>query len=372
MSFISNLFGGASSGQNFQAQNPFSTEQQQQAIKDAHAALAQQNALVQALQAQGGLQNQSNVFNQMGATAQDLSNAAQGLGPNPAQAQLAQATAANTANQAALMAGQRGASANAGLLARQAGMQGAANQQAAAGQAATMGAQQQLAARQQLQQQQAMMGNIAGQQAQQLQAGTMGAGQLAGQNQQAMLGAVQGANQANAQIAAGNAQRQGGAIGGLLGAAGTALAGPIGGALGSLFKPGPKAGSDADFAAEFDKRQAAGFKPFAHGGEVESAPHETTVRPDAGWGKVIVKDYANGGAVSGPKSHHGKYLNMQSGGGVPGHASVSGDSFKNDTQPAMLSPGEIVIPRHITQGPNAPEKAAQFVAAIMAKHGARK
>jgi hypothetical protein len=57
---------------------------------------------------------------------------------------LSQATGANTANQAALMAGQRGSGANAGLMARQAAQQGAANQQNSAGQAATMQANQSL------------------------------------------------------------------------------------------------------------------------------------------------------------------------------------------------------------------------------------
>src|ERR1700679_261280 len=79
----------------------------------------------QALQGQNGLGNQSQVYGQ-------LQGVANGTGPNPAQAQLAQATGANTANQAALMAGQRGSAANVGLLARQAAQQGAANQQAAA------------------------------------------------------------------------------------------------------------------------------------------------------------------------------------------------------------------------------------------------
>lgn len=61
--------------------------------------------------------------------------------------------------------------------------------------------------------------------------------------------------------------------------------------------------------------------------------------------------------------------NLKSGGGVHGKAKIKGDSVKNDTVPAMLSPGEIVIPRSIIQGPNAPDKAAAFVAAILAKNG---
>src|SRR5579859_1340828 len=52
---------------------------------------------------------------------------------------------------------------------------------------------------------------------------------------------------------------------------------------------------------------------------------------------------------------------MKTGGKVSGKASVPGDSPKNDTVKAMLSPGEIVIPRSIAQSDNAPEKAKAFV-----------
>lgn len=55
---------------------------------------------------------------------------------------------------------------------------------------------------------------------------------------------------------------------------------------------------------------------------------------------------------------------MSDGGPVPGHASLFGDDERNDTVPAKLSPGEIVIPRSITQGKDAPARAAAFVRAI--------
>lgn len=54
-------------------------------------------------------------------------------------------------------------------------------------------------------------------------------------------------------------------------------------------------------------------------------------------------------------------------GKVPGHAEVDGDSEQNDKVPAMLSPGEIVIPRTVAQAPDAPRKAAGFVAHLVAK-----
>jgi hypothetical protein len=58
------------------------------------------------------------------------------------------------------------------------------------------------------------------------------------------------------------------------------------------------------------------------------------------------------------------------GGPVPGIATVSGDSDKNDTVQAMLSPGEIVLPRSVTMAKNAPEAAAKFVADHLKNQGA--
>lgn len=55
---------------------------------------------------------------------------------------------------------------------------------------------------------------------------------------------------------------------------------------------------------------------------------------------------------------------LSKGGKVPGRPKTFGDDEKNDTVPAMLSPGEIVIPRSITHSPDAPERAAAFVHAV--------
>ena len=49
---------------------------------------------------------------------------------------------------------------------------------------------------------------------------------------------------------------------------------------------------------------------------------------------------------------------LAQGGKVPGKANVSGDSQENDVVPAMLSPGEIVIPRSKADDP---EKAKEFI-----------
>jgi hypothetical protein len=278
---------------------------------------------------QGGFNNQANVFGQQQQLANQLQAQTQGQGPNPAQAQLAQNTGQNVQGQAALMAGQRGAGANAGLIARQAAMQGGAMQQQATGQAATLQAQQQLAAQQQLGQQQQAMQGVAAQQVGQQQTAAQqfaGAGQgmyqnltntyLTGQGQM-----VQNAQQANG---ANSANDLGGKmIGG--------LANGVGGAVSKL---------------------------FAEGGEV---PRTQMLH--------------RGKNPHGPASHVGHYCTgglMASGGPVPGQAQTSGNSYSNDTVPAMLSPGEIVIPRSITQGADPAKNAAKFVQAIMARKGSKK
>lgn len=52
---------------------------------------------------------------------------------------------------------------------------------------------------------------------------------------------------------------------------------------------------------------------------------------------------------------------------IKGKAKVPGDSLQNDTVPKKLKKGGVVIPRTKT----APDKAAQFVAAVLSKHGIR-
>lgn len=61
-------------------------------------------------------------------------------------------------------------------------------------------------------------------------------------------------------------------------------------------------------------------------------------------------------------------MGMSDGGKVPGRAQVFGDDERNDTVPAMLSPGEIVVPREMAT--QSPEAVARFVAAVKAQGGA--
>ena len=57
-------------------------------------------------------------------------------------------------------------------------------------------------------------------------------------------------------------------------------------------------------------------------------------------------------------------MNMKSGGPVPGTPMVPGDSPRNDTQLAKLSPGEIVLPRSVTQPAPDPNKVMQFLRSL--------
>jgi len=86
-------------------------------------------------------------------------------------------------------------------------------------------------------------------------------------------------------------------------------------------------------------------------------------------GSALMPGMAHGGMVAGPSSMAGRHLCMQSGGQVPGQAAVPGDSYANDTVPAMLSPGEVVIPKHIMESSNPSKNAAKFVAALLARKG---
>lgn len=173
---------GVSGPSQAQIINPVTTGQSQEQYNNANNALNQQQAFLDAVKAQNGLGNQSAVFNQL----QGVTN---GTGPNPAQAQLAQATGQNVANQAALMAGQRGSSANVGLIARQASQQGGGLQQQAAGQAATLQANQSLNALN-------SMGNLATNQANQQAGAVSGYNQAAQGEQGQILNAIQGVNNA--------------------------------------------------------------------------------------------------------------------------------------------------------------------------------
>lgn len=479
MGFVSDMF-NSSKGAGFQAQGtnvlqPATMQQAQATYNNALDAVGQQDAFVKALQAQGGIGNQSSVFNQQQGLADQLGLQAQGKGPNPAQAALNQNTSQNIANQAALMAGQRGTGANTGLIARQAGQQGAGIQQQAVGQQAVMQAQQQLAAQQALQQQQGMMGNLASQQVGQQASGIGNLNQYAQGMQQNILNSIanqnqsmvnnqSGVNNANAGIAQGNQAFQAGVVKQLAGVGGSAATGgaPTGynGGMVEKYPDGGIVGQDGKKEFENSLREYMGI-PLTQGPTPEQLREQEYARIREQ--NKTNMGYADGGVV-GPQSHFGKRLNgyadgggveftpnryldqiresgegageglgkmgssmfgekklvgkqvgkagssdlsssspftAHKGGKVPakvspgevylspekvdkvakgkasplsgekihGKAKVKGDSLKNDTVSKTLDAGGIVLPRSVTQSKNAPQKAHDFVAALLAKQG---
>lgn len=428
MSFIGDLFKGGNSWTPEQAQiQDFSKnaatanlagQQQEQ--------LAQQQAFANAVGAQNGIGNQQQVFQQQQGLANQLQGVANGTGPNPALAQLNQATGQNVANQAALMAGQRGANANVGLLARQAANQGANIQQNAAGQAATLQAQQQLGAMGQLAGQQANMGNLAQSQVNQQANALQGLNQL-GQGEQALqygalgqlnnanVANVSQANQAQSGVQQGKQQSQQGLLGGVgnavMGIAGLALA--DGGVVPSQQQPQMQVTQQTPIktnpaqAMNQGQAQPTQQQPMTPGAQFGDTMSKLGSTIGSTIGKAMPGGHGvlgmigqlgslfGGGDSSGPKATPEQFPSSQqmdataqaagafakggnvgaklkAGGHVPGKAKVSGDSLKNDTVDAKLSPGEVVLPRSVVQSEDPAGNAARFVQAIMARQGMRK
>lgn len=366
MAFLKNMIIGSDAPDPVLAPtvNPLDTNEGAQTFYQSQAALQQQQQFLQALQSQNGIGNQSQVFDQQKALAGQMQGVVNGTGPNPALAQFNQATGQNIAAQGALMAGQRGTQANAGLLARQIAQQGGNIQQQAAGQAATMQAQQQLAAMSALQAQQNSMAananSMVGQQAQ----ATGAYNQAALNNQQLALGAYGAQNTALASsqnsVNAANASQY---------AADNAIGASLVGGLAS--------GLGSGLVGAGSKAAAAGVGAGVAGAAAASAP---VLKYNGG----MIEGYSDGGAVSGgPQSFTARFLiggaqPMQSptmaatGGPIQGQAVMPGDHPANDTVPAMLSPKEIVIPRSITMGADAPDRAAQFVAQVLGRQNLKR
>lgn len=371
----------------------------------------QQQGFINALQAQNGLANQNNVFQQQNDLAGQLQSQAMGNGPNPALAQLGMTTNQNMAQQAAAMGSQRGVGGNPALLGRHIAEQGAATQQQAAGQAAVMRANQQLAAQQALMQQQGNMAGVAGQQVgnygnavnslgnmnasmtqqgNDIRAGNARAtqqGQIATQGADTAM--EQSKNQSKSSIMGGGLQGAGGILAAVLNKGGTVPGYADGGYLGTVQGPGimPLFSHSAISVdpnapkSSFGQQQNYGDEAMRKGfGDLGAGIGKAYKNRDSGSvsaGNVAASGGMEGGTTSMSQNTTAEGLakggkvnsGLKSGGNVPGKAKVKGDSIKNDNVLAALSPGEIVIPRSIVDGPDAPRRASDFVAAILSHHG---
>lgn len=339
------------------AQNALQSPQ----VQAAQAAAQQQAAFAQAAGAVNGLGNQQNSYNNLGGLAGQYGQIAAGQGPNPAQAMLAQQTGANIASQAALQAGQRGAGANAGLIARNAGQQGGNLQQQAVGQGATLQANQSLAALGQ-------EGNIYGQQANI-------AGQQVGQQQNALSASTNAAQ--NNQNAALNTLGQANAIQGQL--ANTNLGGSINQNSQNTQNnqqliSGAFQGAGQGIAALAKKAEGGMIEKYAEGGPVSMLGQHFHKMKMAKGGKVPA--LVSPGEKIIPRKEvakvaAGNKAPMEAGKTVPGKANVKGakNSYANDTVPKTLNEGDIVLPRSVTQSKNPHWAAHQFVSKIMSEKG---
>lgn len=377
VSGVTNAIAGAGKGpQQAALQQPINGQQVSDQVNQTNSSIAGQNNLSNQLAAQGGIQNQSNVYNQQQALANQLGAMAQGAGPNPALNQLNQTTGQNVQNQAALMAGQRGAGANAGLIARQAAMQGGNIQQQAAGQAATMRSQQQLNAIGALQQQQGMLGNLAttqvGQQSnavgnlnsmEQNQQNALQQG-LQGQNQQniSQQQNVNDINQRNQALQSSQAQQNTqGVSSGLGSAIGNGLTKALfaqGGMIPEQHYPALPQPEPGPILKGYTPKNFAEGGPIYANSSNQSANLKENYKGSSRIGRHLMM--ADGG-----------YVRMESGGNVPGQPKVGGavNSYSNDTIDAKLSPGEIVLPRSVTMSKDPVAAAAKFVATLKAKKG---
>lgn len=407
MGEVGGLFGtgGGASGTGYAAPsfggnsptNPLGGNEISTAYGGNQNALQSQQQLLQALQAQNGIQNQSNVYNQ-------LQGVVNGTGPNPAQAMLNQSTGQNVANQAALMAAQRGAGANVGLLARQAAMQGANIQQQAVGQGATMQANQSLNALGQA-------GTLAGNQVAN-QVGQVNANTQAQQSEQSnLLNALAGYNATNAGLQSNinssnaslanttmNGQQSliGGTANSLLGG-GSQMFKAQGGEIQHFDDGGMAGGPQSIFAQSLARPVQVQSMPQYGGspegqapgpgaqalrqsiseiGKPKTPPIPGGTQTVAGGGDSLVG--GGGSAIEGiapllaVAAQGGEAHDYRGGGGVRAKSSneravVHGNDYANDKIPAVLSEGEVVIPRSVMQSKDPSGAAAKFVAAVMQK-----
>lgn len=407
---------------NFQAagantQAGTNVDQLNRAYNEANEAMTGQKNLANTLAPQA-----SNAVGNQNILAAQLLARTRGQGPSVAETQLNQATGKNVANTAALMSGQRGASANPALIARQAAMAGADVQQQGAAQAATLRAQEQLAAQNQLQNLAANQISQTGQSvnnltnAQQAEQNILQGANSSYNN--AAVGMQSNINNTNAETAKSNQGLLGGLFGGIasglssiFGAEGgqvvlkehpimmakggeirdgylacMAAGGPIGGNSVIVGNPLASAASGpsapASFAGQFLSAPAQSSGPNVQqmGSSPQTLPDFNKIGNDVG-------DMVNGFRTRNPSDVSGgggmASNAMAKGGKVQEHlaakggkvkadskkqkAKVSGNSYANDSIPALLSEGEIVLPRSVTQHANAPEMAKRFVMQVQAR-----
>lgn len=330
-------------------------------------------------------------MNNLQATYQQLGQIANGQGPNPAMAQYNQNVQNIAKQQAGAISSVQGISP--ALAARLATQQGSAAMQNAAGQGATLQAQQQLGALGQ-------MGSVANSQA------------------QIAAGLQQNVNTNNTGLAQTTMGGQQGVIGGIFGGLGAAAGGPgaaAAAAEGGMAGKDFAAGGEANGADAFNFGQPTGqssLSRYLSGmGDAMASPNAQSgpgaiqkgmTQFGAGLGKAFRSNGTPQNDGSGPTVQNASAI----GGGIPytqpmglgfgaapayakggiskdfrggGKVKAStpaqkavkpGNSYANDKIPAVLSEGEVVIPRDVMQAPDPVRASADFVANVIAKRRA--
>lgn len=401
--------GGGAAGTSFSApgaaQLMGTTNEQQlgNAYGQTQSSLAAQQQLLSAIQSQNGLGRQADIYNQ-------LQGVAQGTGPNPAQAQYNQNLQNLAQQQAGAISSIKGISPaqQAYMIAQQGGSAMQNNAAAAAAnqanqQLGAIGAAGQMASQ--------MAGNQIGQTNANAQAQMAEQGNLfgaAGAANQAAAGMQNSINTANAGMAQTQMQGQQGLIGGVLNGVGSLFAKggdvePSMMAEGGVSAIQPSQGPQSKFG-KFLKGFGGGMKQPVNAAGSNAAPMTGPGALQAGMSNLIqgifskgnsdqqqdnsTQDFANGPVQSAPidvtggnvesenLAKGGMIRDFRSGGNVSAvnhkeKAVVKGNSYANDKIPAVLSEGEVVIPRSVMQGQNPADGAARFVQAVLAKRKAR-
>ncbi len=349
-------------------------------------------------------QNNQNISNE-NVLQNQLQQQAIGLGPNLAQSQLQNANNQNMQAQAAMTGSMKGVSpAEAAQLSSTQGTQTLGN---AAAQSAQLRAQQQMGAQQQLAGLQGQIGQ------QQLGAGQLGVGTYQNIGQQGIQNAL-GAQQIGAAAQAQNTSFWQGLAGPAIGQ-GANLIGSLGSIIGLSHGGQIQSYDDGGGVSQLPAMPSTGTSSSSDGfqmdqnwqkllGPVNNPYINSSFKAGQGVfngiSNAINKFKTPGGTPGGPgnvteaaqsggdtTTTFGQLPSPQmpsNGVNMPGDAvGLSGlmagggkvnpngtdDSTYNDVVPAKLSPGEVVIPRSIANGPDAGNKAKSFLEAIKKHHG---
>ncbi len=293
----------------------------------------------------------NNVYANQGSLAQQLLAQTQGQGPSLANQQLALATNRNNQQAAGQIASQRGL--NPALAARLIAQNQASNNQTAAGQSGLLRTQEELNA-------QNALANVYGQQANNAISGGSLANQNLGINQNAaatqnqqIIGAHNNADTLNQKTGAENAAAAQQATGGFLNGLGGALTklAPLGATIAT-------GGAAAPLMAGEAGGLGAGLLMASHGAEVPAFLKGGKVPAVVSPGERVLDPHE----AEEVRNHDKNPSKM--GHKVPGKAKVDGDSPENDTVPAKLKPGAVVIPRSVENSEDPEHKGREFIKAL--------